>query len=163
MDSRRAPSSCRSGSQLAVSRGKKVKHWPCCTDSARILHGCCTVLHGSALFIFRVGSHRSRKLRKPKPTYPVLSLAQRMRRDFALAGTLPHAATTKTQRLGPPSQRPRRVRAQPFACCRHTVRFFGFSFSPAHEEIVSPGSLRDRGKARTTPGPILCRSSSQLA
>ena len=51
-----------------------------------------------------------------------------------------------------------------FACCRHTVRFFGFSFSPAHEETVSPGSLRDpRGKARTTPGPILCRSSSQLA
>jgi hypothetical protein len=44
-----------------------------------------------------VGSHRSRKLRKPKPPYPVLSLAQRMRRDFALAGKLPDGDNEKTE------------------------------------------------------------------
>jgi hypothetical protein len=45
--------------------------------------------------------------------------------------------------------------------CGH--RFFGFSFSLAHEEIVSSGVCVTHGKTRTRPGPILCSSSSQLA
>ena len=123
-------------------QGKEVKHWPWCTDPALVLHCSALVLHCSARFIFG-GDPPSRKPRKPKPPYPAFSLPKGMNRDFALAGTLPYTATTKRQENSArSSQRPRRVRAQSFACL-HTVRFFGLTFSFAHAEIVSPRSLRD--------------------
>ena len=47
---RRARSYADPARSFAVSRGKKVKHWPCCTDSARVLHGSarlCTIYFSS--------------------------------------------------------------------------------------------------------------------
>ena len=126
----------------------------------RPLHGCCTALHCSALFIFRAGDHRDCKLRKPEPTR-CFPLPKRIARISPRWASLSIRRRRKDRNSAAFSASTNGS-AQSFPCCRHAIRFFRIQFHPAHEEIVRPGSLRDPPQSENQVWPDQCRSSSQL-
>jgi len=97
LDQPRGPDLMHIQLAVRVSRGKKSSTG----RGARILHGCCTALHCccTALHgLFLGGTHRAASPEN-RNRYSRRFPAQGMRRDFALAGTLPHTATTKDREL----------------------------------------------------------------